>query len=126
MPPEAGGMLAEDRLDFCGIKPLEDVADRGVSRRAAPLQAEGRVQLAAMNIDEGDDASIRVVLTRHDGEDGEQQHVGKPGKPVFLSLPAAGIRHFRQQTQQRQKWRHSNLRLGCPPRSQTRVRGHWA
>ena len=44
-----------------------------------------------MNIDEGDDASIRVA-TRHDGQDGEQQHVGKL---VFLSLPTAGIRHFR-------------------------------
>jgi len=68
-------MLAEDRFDLRGITPLEDVPDRGVSRRAAPLQAEGRVQLAAMNIDEGDDASIRVA-TCYGGEDGEQQHVG--------------------------------------------------
>src|SRR5208283_4128028 len=92
-----GGMLAEDRLDLCGIKPLEDVADCGVRGRAAPLQTEGRVQLAAIDIDEGDDASIRVA-TCHDGEDGEQQHVRKL---VFLSLSTARIRHFRQQTQQR-------------------------
>jgi len=110
-----GSMLAEDRLDLGRIEPLEDVADRGVSGRAAPLQTKRRVQPAAMDIDEGDDASIRIA-TRHDGKDGEQQHVAKL---VFLPLPTARIRHFRQQTQQRRKWRHGNLQLGCHPRSQT-------
>jgi len=83
-----GGMLAEDSLDLRGIEPLEDVADRGVSGRAAPLQTEGRVQLAAMNIDEGDDASIRVAAC-HDGEDGEQQYVGKRNSPGIGPLIGA-------------------------------------
>ena len=64
-----GGMLAEDRLDLRRIEPLEDVADRGMSRRAAPLQTERRVQPAAMDINERDNASIRVA-PRHDGKDG--------------------------------------------------------
>ena len=79
------------------------------------FQTKRRVQPAAMDIDEGDDASIRIA-TCDDRKDGEQQHVGKF---VFLPLPTARIRHLRQQTQQRRKWRHGNLRLGCHPRSQT-------
>ena len=88
-------MLAEDGLDVGWIKPLEDIADRGVRRRTAPFQTEGRVQPAAMDIDEGDDASIRVAAG-HDGENGEQQHVGKL---VFLPLSAARIGNSRQQAQ---------------------------
>jgi len=109
------GMLAEDVLDVGGIEPLEDVADRGVSRRTTPRQTEGLVQPAAMDIDEGDDASIRVAAG-HDGKDGEQQHVGKL---VLLALATAGIGNARQQAQQRRECVHGNLRLGCRPRSQT-------
>jgi hypothetical protein len=61
-----------------------------------------------MDIDEGDDASIRVAAG-HDGKNGEQQHVRKL---VFLPLPAAGIGNFRQQVQQRCECGHGNLRLG--------------
>ena len=108
-----GGMLAEDNLDLRGIKTLEDIPDRSVSGCAAPLQTEDRIQPAAMHIDEGDDASIRVAVG-HDGRDGEQKHVGKL---VPLPLPAAGIGNVRQQVQQRCECGHANLRLGCRPRT---------
>jgi hypothetical protein len=107
-------MLTEDHLDVGWIKSLEDVADRGVGRCPAPRQAECRVQPAAMHIDESNDASIRVAAG-HDGENGEQQDVGKL---VFLPLPAARIGNFRQQVQERCECGHGNLRLGCRPRSQ--------
>ena len=110
-----GCMFTKDHLDLGWIEPLEDVSDCGVSRCTAPLQPEGRVQLTAMDIDEGDDASIRVAAG-YDGEDGEQQHVGKL---VFLPLSAARIGNFRQQVQERRECGHGNLRLGCRPRSQT-------
>ena len=88
-------MLPEDHLDVGWIKPFEDIAYRGVRRRTAPLQAECRVQPAAMDIDEGDDPSIRVAAG-HDGENGEQQDVGKL---VFLPLSAARIGNSSQQVQ---------------------------
>ena len=71
---QQGGMAAEDRLDRGRIEPLKDVADRGVRRCAAPVQTESGVQLAAVHVDECDDASIRVA-TGHDSKDGKQQHV---------------------------------------------------
>jgi len=71
---QKGGMAAERRLHRGRIEPLENVADGGVRGRAAPLQTEGRVQPVAMDIDEGDDASIRIGAG-HNGEDREQQHV---------------------------------------------------
>src|SRR6201993_2085969 len=43
-----GGMTTEYSLDRRRIEPLEDVADRGVRGRAAPLQTKGGVQLAAI------------------------------------------------------------------------------
>jgi hypothetical protein len=67
---QQGGMAAEDRLDRGRIEPLEDVADCSVRWCAAPVQTEGGVQLAAMGIDERDDASIRIAAG-HDGKDGE-------------------------------------------------------
>jgi hypothetical protein len=59
-----GGMAAEDRLDRGRIEPLEDVADCGVRRCAAPVQTEGGVQLAAIDVDERHDASIRIAASR--------------------------------------------------------------
>ena len=109
-----GGMATEYSLDRRRIEPLEDVADRGVRGRAAPLQTKGGVQLAAIDVDKRDDASIRVPAG-HNGEDGEQQHVRQ-----FVDLPLrpAWIRNFRQQAQQRREFGHGNLRHGCHPRNQ--------
>ena len=84
-------MLPEDPLDVGWIKPLQDVADRSVSRCAAPRQAECRVQPTAMHINESDDASIRVAAS-HDGKNGKQQDVGKL---IFPPLSAAGIGNSR-------------------------------
>ncbi len=67
---EFRGMAAKDRLDGGGIETLEDVTDRGVRGCAAPFQTKGRVQLAAMHLDEGDDATIGVAAG-DDGQDGE-------------------------------------------------------
>jgi hypothetical protein len=72
---QQGGMAAKGRLHPGRIEPLEDVADSGVRGRALPLQVEDRIQPAAVDGDEGDDAAIRVAAA-HDGKDGEQQHVG--------------------------------------------------
>jgi hypothetical protein len=55
---QQAGVLSQDKLDLGGIEPLEDVADRRVRGCAAPRQTAGRVQLAAMHIDGGDDAAI--------------------------------------------------------------------
>ena len=55
---QQGGIVAEDRLDRVRIEPFQDVADRGVGRCTAPMQTEGGVQLAAIEIDECNDASI--------------------------------------------------------------------
>src|ERR1700744_2146196 len=55
-----GGMATEDSLDRRRIEPLEDVADRGVRWRTAPLQTKGGVQLAAIDLDKRHDAAIRV------------------------------------------------------------------
>src|SRR5271170_5950995 len=67
-------MAAERLLDALRIKPLEDVANGGVGRRALPVQAERRVQSAAMHLDEGFDRAIRVPTGGH-GEDREQQDI---------------------------------------------------
>ena len=112
---QQGGMAAEGRLHRRRIEPLEDVADGGVRRRTAPVQTESRVQLAAVDVDEGDDAAIRVAAG-HDGQDGEQQHVGQL---VELSLRPAHIRDVRQHIQQRRKRSHGNLRPSCCRKSQT-------
>jgi len=121
--PQQGGMAAEGRLHPGRVEPLEDVADGRVRRRAAPFQAEGRVQLAAVDVDEGDDvrrtspfdAAIRVAAG-HDGQDGKQQHMRQL---VELSLCPARIRNVRQHIQQRRKRSHSNLRPSCRRRGQT-------
>ena len=52
---QQGGMATEGHLHRGRVQPLEDVADSSVRGRAAPLQAEGRVQPAAVDSDEGDD-----------------------------------------------------------------------
>ena len=43
---------SEGVLHHSRIEPLEDVADSGVRRCSAPVQAEGRVQLVTVNIDD--------------------------------------------------------------------------
>ena len=90
-------MAAENSLHLNWVEPLQDIADGDVSRRASPVQATGRVQPAAVDVDEGDDAAIRVAAA-HDGEDGEQQHIRQP---IELALRPARVRHVRQQVQQR-------------------------
>jgi hypothetical protein len=56
---QKGGMAAEDLLDRIRVEPLKNVADGSMSGRAAPAQSEERVQAAAMDVDEGDDSTIR-------------------------------------------------------------------
>jgi len=120
---QQGGMAAEGRLHPGRVEPLEDVADGRVRRRAAPFQAEGRVQLAAVDVDEGDDvrrtspfdAAIRVAAG-HDGQDGEQQHMRQL---VELPLRPARIRDVRQHVQQRRKRSHGTLRPSCRRKGQT-------
>jgi hypothetical protein len=112
---QQGRVATEHRLHIDRIEPLEDVADGGMCRCAAPFQAEHGVQPVAMHVDEGDDAAIRVAAG-HDGQDGKQQHMGKL---VDLPLSTTRVRDFGQQAQQRRKCNHGNLRRGCRPRSQT-------
>ena len=97
------------------VKALENVADGGMRRRSAPVQAEGRVQLVTVDGDEGDYTAIRVAAG-HDGQDGEQQHVGQL---VDLPLRPARIRDVRQHVQQRRKHSHGNLHPRCRRKSQT-------
>src|SRR5271170_5283817 len=78
-------MAAERLLDALRIKPLEDVANGGVGRRALPVQAERRVQSAAMHLDEGFDRAIRVPTGGH-GEDREQQDIRLLYAPETKSL----------------------------------------
>ena len=111
---QQGGMTAECRLHPGRIEPLEDVADGRVRGGSAPGQTEHRVQPAAVDRDEGDDAAIRVAVG-YDGQDGEQQHVGQR---VELALRPARIRNLRQQVQQRRERGHGNLR----PVAASRVR----
>jgi hypothetical protein len=112
---QKGGMAAEDVLDRVRVEPLKNVADGSMGGRAVPAQSEEGIQAAAMDVDEGDDATIRVAAG-HDGEDGKQQHVGQL---VEFALRPAWIRNFLQQAQQRRESSHGNLRFGCRPRSQT-------
>ncbi len=108
-------MAAEGRLHRGRVEALEDIADGGMRRCSAPVQAESRVQPAAVDVDEGDDAAIRVAAG-HDGENGEQQHVGQL---VELALRPARIRDVRQHIQQRRKHSHGNLPPSCCRKSQT-------
>ncbi len=61
-------VATEGRLHRDRIKPLEDIADRGMGRSARPFQREAAAQRPAMGIDEGDDAAIGIAIT-HEGED---------------------------------------------------------
>ena len=45
------------------IEALENIADGGVRGRATPGETERGVQLATMNVDEGDDATRRLPVT---------------------------------------------------------------
>ena len=59
---QQGGMAAaEGILHHSRIEPLEDVADSGVRRCSAPVQAEGRVQLVTVNVDDLDSAKTQVL-----------------------------------------------------------------
>ncbi len=72
---QQGRVATERHFHRSRVEPLEEVADGGVRGRPLPLQCERGIQPAAMDGDEGDDVTIRVAAG-HDGEDGEQQHVG--------------------------------------------------
>lgn len=91
------GMAVKRRFYRDGIETLKDVADRGVGGGASPCQPEGLVQLGAMDVDEGDDATVGV-RAGNDGENGEQQDVGKF---VEFAFGAPGIGNISQQLQQR-------------------------
>jgi len=54
-------MTAESDLQRVAVEALQDVADRGVRRCAPPGQPERPVQAAAVRVDEGGDAAIRVA-----------------------------------------------------------------
>jgi hypothetical protein len=112
---QQAGMAAEGGLQSVAVEALQDVADRGVRRCTPPGQAEDPVQAAAVRVDEGGDAAIRVAAA-DDRQDGEQQHMRQS---VELALRAALVGHFLQQAKQRRKRGHGNLHLGCRPRSQT-------
>jgi hypothetical protein len=94
---QQGGVAAEDRLHRGRIEPLQDVTDGSVRGRPTPLQREGGLQPLTMDVDESDDAAIRVAAG-HDGEDGEQQHIRQL---VELALRPARIRDVCQHIQQR-------------------------
>jgi hypothetical protein len=108
-------MSAEARLHRGRFKSLEDIANRGMRRCAAPLQTEGCVQPMAVDVDERDDAATRVAA-RHDGKDGEQQHIGQP---ILASLRPTRIGNICQQIQQRRECTQGNLGSKCHPKSQT-------
>jgi len=112
---QQGGMVAEGILHPDWVEPLENVADGGVRRRPLPCQTKRCVQLAPVDVDEGDNAAIRVTAG-HDGQDGEQRHIGQL---VELPLRPARIRDVRQHIQQRRKHSHGNLHPSCRRRSQT-------
>jgi len=92
---QQGGVTAEGRLYRSRIEPLEDVADRRVGGRPAPPQPERGIEPVAMDVDEGDDATIRVAAA-HDGQDGEQEHIRQR---IELPLRSARIGDVCQQVQ---------------------------
>jgi hypothetical protein len=51
-------MAAEDSLEGAAVEALQDVADRGMRRRASPCQAKGPVQAATVHVDEGGNAAV--------------------------------------------------------------------
>ena len=93
------------------IEPLENIADGGVRGRSTPFQTERFVQLATMNVDEGDDATRRIAAG-HDGKNRKQQHVRQA---VEFPLRPTRIGNFSQQIQKRSKHSHGNPRLRLPP-----------
>ena len=106
-------MASERGLNRSRIEPLEDVADRRVRGRASPFQAETAVQPAAMNVDEGDDAAIRVAAA-DDRQDREQQDMRQL---VELAFRAPRIGNLCQDIEQRAERGHDNLRIGCLPKN---------
>ena len=106
-------MASERGLHRGRIEPLEDVADRRVRGRATPFQAEAAVQPAAMNVDEGHDAAIRVTAA-DDRQDREQQDMRQL---VELAFRAPRIGDLCQYIEQRTERDHDNLRIGCLPKN---------
>ena len=106
-------MASERGLHRGRIEPLEDVADRRVRGRAAPFQAEAAVQPAAMNVDEGHDAAIRVAAA-DDRQDREQKDMRQL---VELAFRAPRIGDLCQDIEQRTERGHDNLRIGCLPKN---------
>lgn len=68
------GMATKTGLYRSRIEPLEDIADGRVRGRSTPTKTERFVQLATMNVNEGDDATRRIAAG-HDGKNRKQQHV---------------------------------------------------
>src|SRR5208283_3801559 len=105
------GMATKTGLYRSRIESLEDIADGRVRGRSTPSKTKRFVQLATMNVDEGDDATGRIAA-RHDGKNRKQQHVGQA---VEFPLRPTRVGNFSQQIQQRSKSSHGNLRLRLPP-----------
>ena len=105
------GMATKTGLYRSRIEPLEDIVDGRVRGRSTPCQTECFVQLATMNVAEGDDATRRIAAG-HDGKNSKQQHMGQA---VELPLRPTRIRNFSQQIQQWSKHSHGNPRLRLPP-----------
>jgi len=112
---QQGGVAAESRFQRVAIEPFQDIADGGVRRCAEPIEVESAVQLFAVDIYEGDDATVRIGAADN-GEDGEQQHMLQL---VELALCPARIGNVCQQVQQRRECGHGNLQIGCRSMSQT-------
>ena len=95
------------------IEPLEDVADRRVRGRAPSFQAEAAVQPAAMDVDEGGYAAIRVAAADN-RQDREQQDMRQL---VELAFRATRIGDLCQDIKQRAERGHDDLRVGCLPKN---------
>src|ERR1700688_2795043 len=105
------GMATKPVFYRSRIEPLEDITNGRVRGRSTPCKTERFVQPAAMNVDEGDDATGRIAA-RHDGKNRKQQHVGQA---VEFPLSPTRVGNFSQQIQQRSKSSHGNPRLRLPP-----------
>ena len=92
---QSGGVQAENLLDGLRVEALEDVADGGMGGRALPVQPEGGVQPAAVDLDERLDGSEGVPAGHH-GEDREQKNMGQL---VELTLGPSRVGDFAEQAE---------------------------
>ncbi len=94
--PQGLAMQAENPFYIRSIKPLQDIADRGVGRSAAPSQPEALLEPSEMDLDEGMDAAVGV-RPRHHRQDRKEQHVGEL---VELAFGPARVFDLGQQLKQ--------------------------